>query len=183
MSDAAPSPEGRSTTRRSDYAVTDRLTVVQPAGARDTSSGAWAAPSTNPVDYSGLTGPAAPDAGHTGTGHTGTDEAATGLQQRWGYERGGYGGSASTIAAERDAADLTDLSHSLGDGARYAVDVGHARGQAETPATRAAKLRLRQALQGVRRVCEQAMRQRMHTEMADLASQIRKMHDRDTPSR
>jgi hypothetical protein len=176
MSDAAPSPEGRPTARHSDYALTDRLTVVQPFDAHDSNRPTWAAPSANPVDYSGLNDPGAPDAGRTG-------DAATAPRHRWGYERGGYGGSASTIAAERDAADLTDLSHSLGDGARYAVDVGHARGQAETPAARAAKLRLRQALQGVRRVCEQAMRQRMHTEMADLASQIRKMHDRDTPQR
>jgi hypothetical protein len=176
MSDAAPSPEGRPTARHSDHAVTDRLTVVQPADAHDSNRPTWAAPSANPVDYSGLNGHAAADAGRT-------DDAETGSQHRWGYERGGYGGSASTIAVERDAADLTDLSHSLGDGARYAVDAGHARGQAETPAARAAKLRLRQALHGVRRVCEHAMRQRMHTEMADLASQIRKMHDRDTSQR
>lgn len=176
MSDAAPSPDGRPNARRSDYAVPGRLAVVQPDDTRDPRNAARAAPSANPVDYSGLTDPTAPDASPAG-------DAATDPRHRWGYERGGYGGSASTIAAERDAADLTDLSHSLGDGARYAVDVGHARGQAETPAARAAKLRLRQALQGVRRVCEQAMRQRMHTEMADLASQIRKMHDRDSPSR
>ena len=182
MSDAAPSPQGRPTARRSDCAVTDRLTVVhsvetvQPVETRDAIGETWQPSSANPVDYSDLTGSAVPDRGQTAGG-------AADLQQRWDYERGGYGGSASTLAAERDAADLTDLSHSLGDGARYAVDVGHARGQAETPTARAAKLRLRQALQGVRRVCEQAMRQRMHTEMADLASQIRKMHDRDTPPR
>ena len=176
MSDAAPSPDGRPNARRSDYAVPGRLAVVHPDDTRDSRNAARAAPSADPVDYSGLTDPTAPDASPAG-------DAATDPRHRWGYERGGYGGSASTVAAERDAADLTDLSHSLGDGARYAVDVGHARGQAETPAARAAKLRLRQALQGVRRVCEQAMRQRMHTEMADLASQIRKMHDRDSPSR
>jgi L-lactate utilization protein LutC len=99
------------------------------------------------------------------------------------HERGGYGGSRHSVVVPQDAPDLADLSHSHGDGARYAVEVAQARSRAETPAARAAKLRLRQALNRFRRVCAQAMRQRMHTEMADLAAQIRKMHDRDAPPR
>jgi hypothetical protein len=176
MSDAAPSLGGRPTARLPLYAVADRVSAEPPAETRDTDRDPLASPAGSPVDCSGLSAPATPGDAHAA-------EQVTEIQERWGYERGGYGGSAATVAAERDGADLTDLSHSLGDGARYAVDVGHARGQAETPAARAAKLRLRQALQGVRRVCAQAMRQRMHTEMADLASQIRKMHDRDGPAR
>ena len=180
MSDAAPSLGGRPTARLPHYAVADRMSAEPPAATRDSAVETVTSPSNDPIDYSGVdySGFVDVSAGEA----TAADERG-GVRERWGYERGGYGGSAPTVAVERDGADLTDLSHSLGDGARYAVDVGHARGQAETPAARAAKLRLRQALQGVRRVCEQAMRQRMHTEMADLAAQIRKMHDRDGSSR
>ncbi|MBK1670312.1 hypothetical protein CKO28_20000 [Rhodovibrio sodomensis] len=141
---------------------------------------AGAATPRSPVDYSGLTDEAPktiPAPGETSAPEHGAADHS------WGYERGGYGGGAPTLSAARDAADLTDLSHSLGDGARYAVDIAHARDQARAPAAGVAKLRLRQAIRSVRRVCAEAMRQRMHTEMADLAAQIRKMHDRDTRPR
>jgi hypothetical protein len=180
MSDAAPSLGGRPTARLPHYAVADRVSALPPATTRDSAVETVTSPSNDPIDYSGVNYNGLADAS---AGDAPATDGVADVQERWGYERGGYGGSAATVAAERDGADLTDLSHSLGDGARYAVDVGHARGQAETPAARAAKLRLRQALQGVRRVCAQAMRQRMHTEMADLAAQIRKMHDRDGPAR
>jgi hypothetical protein len=93
------------------------------------------------------------------------------------------GGSHPGPTGHRGSTDLDDLSHSLGDGARYAVEIARGRAGARTPQARASALRLRRALDGVRRVCAQAMRQRMHTEMADLAAQIRKMHDRDAPPR
>jgi len=97
------------------------------------------------------------------------------------------GSAPATVTADREAADLADLSHSMGDGARYAVEIAHARAGAhahvDTGPRLAAKLRLRRALLNVRWVCTQAMRQRMHTEMADLASQVRKMHDRDSAQR
>ncbi|WP_027288438.1 hypothetical protein [Rhodovibrio salinarum] len=82
------------------------------------------------------------------------------------YERGGYDGSASTWRTDTDLAGLAE-----------------ARRNAETPATRAAKLRLLQALGVMRKVCEHAMRQRMHTEMTDLAAQIRRLHEHDAPPR
>lgn len=175
MSDASPSLGGRSAVRLPFYSVVDRAVSDRRASTSDANYGSTSdasygsAHSADPVDYTGLA-----EGGHA-------PAAATGGS--WRHEHGGYEGAGQALSARRDGADLTDLSHSLGDGARYAVDVGQARGQAETPAARAAKLRLRQALRGVRRVCEQAMRQRMHTEMADLASQIRKMHDRDSTPR
>jgi hypothetical protein len=170
MSEASPSFGGHPATRLPHYAVADRVVGDRTAQQNKSGGSRDLPPSQDPVDYSGMTVVA------TGAGPRPHGTSAI-------YERGGYGGTAPTPTTEYDSTDLTDLSHSLGDGARYAVEIGQARQQANTPATGVAKLRLRQALYGIRRVCEQAMRQRMHTEMADLASQIRKMHDRDTSAR
>lgn len=170
MSEVSPLPRGRPVSRlphvdASDRPVAERLQqpTSSPAGR--------AGQAQDPVDYSGLGDPQP------------NDDPAFATDPADGCERGGYGGLAPTVAAKRDGADLADLSHSLGDGARYAVEIGRARADAETPKARAARLRLRWALEGVRRVCARAMRQRMHTEMLDLASQIRKMHDRDDSPR
>ena len=166
MRGVSPLPRGRPVSRLPHVDVGDRPVaerLQQPTSSPAEPAGGM----QNPVDYSGL-----------GDAHQ-DDDPAFANEPAGVYERGGYGGLAPTVSAERDGADLADLSHSLGDGARYAVEIGRARADAETPKARAAKLRLRWALEGVRRVCVQAMRQRMHTEMTDLATQIRKMHDRD----
>ena len=178
MSDASPSLGGRLAVRLPHYSVADRAVADRAVADRAVADRPPSERSAaNPgAAHSGGTAPGDPDF-IAGDGKLPAAEP-DGAEHR-ALEHGGYGGSAHTLAAERDAADLTDLSHSLGDGARYAVDVAHARGQGETPAARAAKLRLQQALHHMRRICAQAMRQRMQTEMADLASQIRKMHDRD----
>jgi hypothetical protein len=75
--------------------------------------------------------------------------------------------------------DVADLSSSHGDGARYAVALGRTRHGGGAAASAHARVRLRRAIHGVRRVAANALRQRMSTEMADLAAQIRKLHDQD----
>jgi hypothetical protein len=203
MIEASPSPRGVKAARLPHFAVPDRAHAARPV-PQDRVAGA-AAQAHAPADVQVVgaqlvEGPVVEvqvvetqvPAGYDPVDYSGTafDDALGAGSRPSVYERGGFAGTPAPTppAIARDGADLDDLSNSLGDGARRAVDVAaarwdNARARRDAAAAQAAKLRLQQALNGVRRVCVQAMRQRMHTEMADLAGQIRRMHDGDVPPR
>lgn len=102
------------------------------------------------------------------------------------------GYSVEAAAGRAGAADATDATRTA---SAAQAAAGHAEAlQAETDARGHARSGgasgavhrrspLRFALEGMRRVALRALDQRMSTEMADLAVQIRKLHDRDSEHR